>query len=256
MEGCSIPQDARLRRVGEGIWEIPDSTPSCRVVRECENRVDVYEAGGPLPQAGWKQRSGLLRGIKELVEKSKECREWLETRLEHKPNFFMPAPFWRKLGLDAEAEETDRVSLPHNTELSEPKFLHPLSLGLLYVLAMVAKWWGGEPARPAEGTGGWFEPSEAPGELVERLDDLQEREEFYDLWSVLRGTSGARFTGISREYKNIEIFEPIEEAALQHHSRGKLTDLSKAYSDLLKDERNSVEELKKAIREGEYDLRG
>lgn len=99
------------------------------------------------------------------------------------------------------------------------------------------------------------DPSEVFKEFAGRLEELQEKEEFYDLWSILRGSSGTPFTEDRyREFKDIEIFEPTEEAALRYYCDGELTDLSKAYSDLWEGEKRSVEELSRAVEKGEYDL--
>lgn len=249
MEGCSIPQDADLRLIGKTTWEIPDSTPSCRIVKEKEDRLDVYEAGGPLPQHGWKFRRDLLQDIKELVEESEKCWKWLESRLECDPNFFMPAPYWQKLGFDLKTEKTDRVSLPYNTEPSEPKFLEILDPRLLYVLDKIAEVGRMYPAPSAATSSRIF------SEFIERLEGLQEEGKFYKLWSILRKSSGRPSTkDINREFKNIEVFEPIDEAALRYYCEGELTDLSKAYSDLSEGRKNSIEGLKEAIGKGEYDL--
>ncbi|KXA94995.1 hypothetical protein AKJ65_02840 [candidate division MSBL1 archaeon SCGC-AAA259E19] len=249
LEGCSIPQDADLRLIEKTTWEIPDSTPPCRIVMEREDRVDVYEAGGPLPEHGWKFRRDLLRDIKELVEESEKCWKWLESRLERDPNFFMPAPYWRKLGFDLKTEKIDRVSPPYNTEPSEPKFLKILKPGLLYVLYKISEKWRKSPTPSAAVSLRIF------SEFIGRLEELQEKKKFYNLWSILRKSSGTPFTeDIDRKFKDIKIFEPIDEATLRFYCEEELTDLSKAYSDLNEGRKNSIEELRKAIREGEYDL--
>ncbi|KXB06493.1 hypothetical protein AKJ53_00005, partial [candidate division MSBL1 archaeon SCGC-AAA382F02] len=249
MEGCSIPQDADLRLIEKTTWEIPDSTPSCRIVKEKEDRLDVYEAGGPLPKHGWKFRRDLLRDIKELLEESEKCRKWLESRLERDPNFFMPASYWQKLGFDLKTEKTDRVSLPYNTEPSEPKFLEILDPGLIYVLDKIAEGGRKNPTSSAATSSRIF------SEFIERLEGLQEGGKFYKLWSILRKSSGHPYTeDMNGKFKNIEIFEPIDEAALRYYCEGELTDLSKAYSDLSEGRKNSIEELREAIGKGEYDL--
>lgn len=139
--------------------------------------------------------------------------------------------------------------MPYNTEPSEPKFLEILDPGLIYVLDKIAEGGRKNPTSSAATSSRIF------SEFIERLEGLQEGGKFYKLWSILRKSSGHPYTeDMNGKFKNIEIFEPIDEAALRYYCEGELTDLSKAYSDLSEGRKNSIEELREAIGKGEYDL--
>lgn len=239
------PSTAPMRR--ETSWEIHDPEPVYKIVKEEGERLDVYDADGPSPENGWKLRRDILREISELAKKNEGCQRWLKDRLEREPNFFMPAPLWREIGYNVEHEGNGRVSLPYNTEPSEPKFHEVLTTGLVYLIDELAEECGKNPILSFVLSSGIF------SEFVGSLEELQGREKFYSLWPILRERpviTGRR----GEEVKDLKVFEPVDEAVLRFHYEEKPIELSRAYSDLKRERKNTIEELKKAVKDGEYDL--
>ncbi|KXB05553.1 hypothetical protein AKJ49_00530 [candidate division MSBL1 archaeon SCGC-AAA382A03] len=241
------------KRLGEARQRARSSLEDIVVPPEVsEEELDWNELESDL--ASWEFEKRVPRRIRRLVEEELECQKWVKKRLEEDPSFFMPSPFWRKMGFEVTPIWNGRVSIPYNTMPSDPKFLRILTPHLLFETDGIAASWKKNQSftkdlqKGAEPISNYFE------EFTQLLKHLQEREEFYSLWTILsQRTLDRKKRRAGVQYKDLEIFKPIREAQVRYKSLKKFQDLSQAYSDLQTGRKSSIEELSQAIENGDYD---
>lgn len=218
--------------------------------------------------------------------KNRSCRGWVQRRLKENPDFFMPRRFWPFLGFKgAPLAETIEASPPYNAILESPEFAGILP-ELLDSFSFAAEASAVEKLGGMIPVSGWTdylrvlayatfygEDEERVTKKIERgqkghirlkrwedvvrtaflefrrvLRRHQRAKNFYEAWRVLREST----LGEER-YENLEFFEPLNEGLVRYIEEGCATDLARLYARLLMGE-VKPEEVKKAVRSGEYDL--